>query len=82
MLRSFVALEEDKMSANKHPPRQHSAYVRPTSVVAMLFYSSLLVAAGLIYFLGYMPPLWPQADTGTTIDVPAALTKEDTLGYR
>ena len=65
------------------PSRQAGAYLRPTSVVVMLIYSTLLLA-GFVYFLAYTPPLLRErADTSTpTIDVPAELTKEDTLGYR
>jgi hypothetical protein len=57
--------------------------LRPTSVVAMLIYSTLLLA-GFVYFLAYTPPPpRERADTSApTIDVPAELTKEDTLGYR
>jgi hypothetical protein len=73
------------MPTHQHP-RQASAYLaylRPTSVVAMLLYSTLLLA-GVVYFLASMPSvLRERADTtAPTIDVPAELTKEDTLGYR
>ena len=65
------------------PERQRAAYLQPASTLAMLLYSVLLLAA-LVFFLAYMPPLLRESadKSATTIEVPAELTKEDTLGYR
>jgi hypothetical protein len=45
---------------------------------------SMLVLAGFVYVLAHMPPIFRelQETAPGTIEVPAELTKEDTLGYR
>jgi hypothetical protein len=44
---------------------------------------SMLVLAGFVYVLAYMPPIFREQETASgTIEVPTELTKEDTLGYR
>jgi hypothetical protein len=78
-----VAAQHEEMSSTEHPSRQGPAYLRSTSVIAMLSYSALLVA-GFVYFLGYMPPVLPERAhaPAAALEVPTDLTKEDTLGYR
>jgi hypothetical protein len=80
--RSPVASSRNEMTP-EHRSRQRAAYLEPASTLAMLLYSVLLLAA-LVFFLAYMPPLLRESadKSATTIEVPAELTKEDTLGYR
>ena len=67
----------------KHRDRHNPVYLEPTSVIGMLLYCVLLVA-GFACVLGYVPGITtePRASSTTAIDVPAALTTDETIGYR